>query len=282
MVSLPAMLAVVLAAVDAAAEPPAAARAPADEPPVAAAIPVIVPPSALPSSVLATPGPALLRAGLQQAPAATVSTVIEPPARLPRSVTDPSGRALASEPPDKPSSKKDLARAEKSGPSDPLTRRRWHAQLDRRRGKPPIAVINIFNTWTHEWLPVDATGPTVPPAPVCAGFFRCHFTNAPANMDPRLLNTLVAAARHFKVRRVHIVSGFRSPKYNLMLRKKGREVARDSQHTRGHAVDFRLPGVPIAKLHAWARSRRLGGVGLYVASGFIHIDVGPIRYWNGK
>ena len=101
-------------------------------------------------------------------------------------------------------------------------------------------------------------------------------------MDPRLLAALFTAARHFGVRDVHIVSAFRAPKYNLMLRKKGREVARDSQHTHGSAVDFRLPGVPVTRLHAWATQQRLGGVGLYTGSRFIHMDTGPIRAWNGR
>jgi uncharacterized protein YcbK (DUF882 family) len=78
-----------------------------------------------------------------------------------------------------------------------------------------------------------------------------------------------------------VVSGFRHPKYNLMLRKKGHEVARDSQHTHGTAIDFRLPGVATDVLHRWAIGRRLGGVGLYKDSGFIHMDTGRVRYWSG-
>jgi uncharacterized protein YcbK (DUF882 family) len=101
-------------------------------------------------------------------------------------------------------------------------------------------------------------------------------------MDPRLVQVVLEAARHFGVDRVEIVSGYRAPKYNLMLRKKGHEVARDSQHTYGHAIDFRLPGVPVMTLHAWAKRRHLGGVGLYLESEFVHMDVGPVRYWGGE
>ncbi|MGE3548138.1 MAG: YcbK family protein, partial [Kofleriaceae bacterium] len=63
---------------------------------------------------------------------------------------------------------------------------------------------------------------------------------------------------------------------------KGRQVARDSQHTHGNAVDFFLPTVPIHSLHAWAKQQRLGGVGIYLGSGFIHMDTGAIRYWSGE
>jgi uncharacterized protein YcbK (DUF882 family) len=100
-------------------------------------------------------------------------------------------------------------------------------------------------------------------------------------MDEHLIGVLIAAARHFEVDRVDIVSGFRAPKYNLMLRKKGRAVARDSQHTKGNAVDFRLPGVPVARLRSWALSLKLGGVGFYPESKFVHVDTGPVRRWNG-
>jgi uncharacterized protein YcbK (DUF882 family) len=157
---------------------------------------------------------------------------------------------------------------------------RWHERLQARLGKPATPVINIFNTWTHEYLAVD--DPAAISQAAADRFFRCHFTGQPTRMDPRLLAALVAAARHFRVRDVHIVSAHRAPKYNLMLRKKGREVARDSQHTHGSAVDFRLPGVPVARLHAWATQQRLGGVGLYTGSGFIHMDTGRIRSWNGR
>jgi uncharacterized protein YcbK (DUF882 family) len=162
----------------------------------------------------------------------------------------------------------------------PTEHARWHKRLQARLGKPAAPVVNIFNTWTHEYLVVgDAAEVSQERA---NRFFRCHFTGQPTRMDPRLLAALVAAARHFGVRSVNIVSGFRAPKYNLMLRKKGREVARDSQHTLGSAVDFRLPGVPVDKLHAWARQQRLGGVGFYAGSQFVHMDTGRIRYWNGR
>lgn len=163
-------------------------------------------------------------------------------------------------------------------------RKRWQKLLGRRIGKKPAPVISIYNTWTSEFIPVAEDSPLHDdsvPVPRINDFLRCHFTNQPASMDPRLFAALVAAARHFGVDRVDIVSGFRSPKYNLILRKKGREVARQSEHTMGHAVDFRLPGVSVKKLHAWARSLGLGGVGYYPSSGFVHIDTGRVRYWNG-
>jgi uncharacterized protein YcbK (DUF882 family) len=153
----------------------------------------------------------------------------------------------------------------------------------RKVGKPPPPVISLYNTWTHEWLALDADVKAALPATSSVDrFLRCHFTNEPTTMDGALARTLRDAARRFGSSRIDIVSGFRAPKYNLMLRKKGREVARDSQHTHGNAVDFRIPGVNVKALEAWARTLRLGGVGLYEGSGFIHVDTGRVRYWNGS
>jgi uncharacterized protein YcbK (DUF882 family) len=142
-------------------------------------------------------------------------------------------------------------------------------------------LVNLYNQWTHEWLALDPADHAAPPADEVDHFLRCHYTNEATTMDPRLVGILLKAAAHFHVDTIQIVSGFRHPKYNLMLRKKGHQVARDSQHTHGNAVDFYLPGVSIHDLHAWAVAQKLGGVGLYLQSGFVHMDVGKVRYWNG-
>ena len=119
------------------------------------------------------------------------------------------------------------------------------------------------------------------PLPNADRFLRDHFTNKQTKMSEKLVPILLAAAAHFHGDVVDVVSGFRHPKYNLMLRKKGHQVARDSQHTHGNAIDFYLPTIPTQQLHAWAKAQKLGGVGLYLQSGFVHMDVGPIRYWSG-
>ncbi len=148
-------------------------------------------------------------------------------------------------------------------------------------------VINIVNKWTLETVAVDQKAPRNAPPEISpadtARFFRCHFTNQiAADYDPKLFELVVKAARHFKSTRVEIVSGYRAPKYNLMLRKKGRNVARDSQHAVGNAVDFRVDGVPTLTLMRWVRQQRMGGVGYYPNSRFVHADTGPVRYWLGE
>jgi uncharacterized protein YcbK (DUF882 family) len=146
-------------------------------------------------------------------------------------------------------------------------------------GAKPASLVNLYNQWTKEYLAVDPTAP--PPQAAVDHFLRDHYTNKSTHMDPHLFHFLLDAAAHFHSPRVDIVSGFRHPKFNLILRKKGHQVARDSQHSHGNAVDFFIPHVTTADLHAWARAQKAGGVGLYLESGFVHMDTGPVRYWSG-
>jgi uncharacterized protein YcbK (DUF882 family) len=147
-------------------------------------------------------------------------------------------------------------------------------------GARPARLVNIYNFWTKEWLAVDAAAR--PARATIDRFLRDHFTNKPAAMEPRLIDIVVAAATSFHSDVVEVISGFRHPKYNLILRKKGHQVARDSQHTHGNAIDFTLPQVAPQALEAWAKAQKLGGVGVYPQSGFVHMDIGPIRSWSGE
>lgn len=140
--------------------------------------------------------------------------------------------------------------------------------------------LTVRNAWTHEVLPVDPERP--PPTHTVDELLRDHFTNQATRMDPRLAAVIVKAAQKFKTDLIEIVSGYRAPKYNLMLRKKGHAVARDSQHPLGNAVDFRLAGVRTRKLYQFVRSLRVGGVGYYPHNGFVHADTGRVRTWKGE
>lgn len=76
-----------------------------------------------------------------------------------------------------------------------------------------------------------------------------------------------------------VISGYRSPKTNEMLRRRGTGVNKNSLHMAGRAIDVRLPGCQLADLRAAAVSFRGGGVGYYRKSNFIHVDVGRIQTW---
>jgi uncharacterized protein YcbK (DUF882 family) len=157
-------------------------------------------------------------------------------------------------------------------------RRRAPARAPARR--PPERVVTLRNLWTNEALPVT---PSRPPRPALVDeFLRCHHNHERRAMDRRLVALILRAARTFRAQTVEIVSGYRSPAYNAALRGQGRQVARESQHTQGRAVDFRLPDVPTERLLAFVKAQGLGGVGYYPASKFVHADTGPVRFWRGR
>jgi uncharacterized protein YcbK (DUF882 family) len=169
-----------------------------------------------------------------------------------------------------PSSKKDREWAAKSDKSEkPLP----------KVGVKPAKLVNVFNTWTDEWLAVDPA--SLPSQEMVNQFLRDHYTDEPTQMEPKLIPIVTSAATNFGATTVFVVSAYRHPKYNLLLRKKGHQVARDSNHTHGNAIDFYLNNVGVKALHKWAVDQKLGGVGLYTGSGFVHMDTGRIRYWNG-
>lgn len=142
-------------------------------------------------------------------------------------------------------------------------------------------ILTLHNVWTKESLPIALAKESFAPVASFDELARCHYTNQSTSMDPRLLDTVVKTAHKFNAHYVEVVSGFRAPKYQLMLRKKGHEVARDSEHPRGQAVDFRIPTVPTRTLLRYVKSLHLGGVGYYPDSSFVHADVGRVRYWRG-
>ena len=113
-------------------------------------------------------------------------------------------------------------------------------------------------------------------------FLRDWRRNEPTRMDPDLLDLVWDIYRQSgSSDYINVVSAYRSPATNNMLRKRGRGVAKRSQHTLGKALDFFLPDVNLAKLRKIGLIEQLGGVGYYPSSGspFIHIDTGSVRHW---
>lgn len=109
---------------------------------------------------------------------------------------------------------------------------------------------------------------------------RDHRTNEVHPIDPMTLDLMAAISR--KVGAKHpfeIISGYRSPKTNNLLRGKSNGVAKNSYHMQGKAVDLRLPGVSLKTVRKAALDLRMGGVGYYPKSGFVHIDSGRVRSW---
>ncbi len=110
-------------------------------------------------------------------------------------------------------------------------------------------------------------------------FLRDFRRNEPTRMDPKLFDLVWEVYQKSGSRKpIHVISGYRSPRTNKMLRRRGRKVARKSQHTRGKALDFFLPDVSVSKLRALGLKAHAGGVGYYRRS-FVHLDTGRVRHW---
>jgi len=108
---------------------------------------------------------------------------------------------------------------------------------------------------------------------------RDHRQNKVHPMATKLVETLYEVQRGLHGKELHIISGYRTPKTNAMLRRRSGNVAKNSYHMRGMAVDVRVPGTPTKTVRNLAKAQRSGGVGWYPRSGFVHMDTGPIRYW---
>src|SRR5262245_45031350 len=78
---------------------------------------------------------------------------------------------------------------------------------------------------------------------------------------------------------LHVVSGYRTRETNDRLRQSDHSVAANSYHVAGKAADFFIPGRRLASVRHVAQALRVGGVGYYPASGFVHVDTGPKRLW---
>ncbi|MFN3547719.1 MAG: DUF882 domain-containing protein [Mesorhizobium sp.] len=113
-------------------------------------------------------------------------------------------------------------------------------------------------------------------------FLRDWRRNEPTKMDPRLFDLVWEAYQRVGGKDyIHVVSAYRSPATNSMLRSRSNGVAKNSQHTLGRAMDFYVPGVKLAKLREAGLKMGGGGVGYYPTSGapFVHLDVGSVRHW---
>ena len=109
---------------------------------------------------------------------------------------------------------------------------------------------------------------------------RDHRSGDVTEMDRELFHFLHALQQRVGVDgEFQVISGYRSPATNEKLRQAGRGVARASLHTQGKAIDIRLPGCPLEQLRDAALALKLGGVGYYPKSDFIHIDTGRVRFW---
>ncbi len=107
-------------------------------------------------------------------------------------------------------------------------------------------------------------------------------TDEVASINVRLVDLLYAMRRRLETNRpIELVSAYRSPATNAMLRSQGGRVAKNSLHMQGMAVDFKVQGYNTRTLVGLARRLQAGGVGYYPRASFVHVDVGKVRFWRG-
>jgi uncharacterized protein YcbK (DUF882 family) len=148
---------------------------------------------------------------------------------------------------------------------------------------PPEKAVALYNTHTGE--SVNAVywyrGQYLPETmSVVDRVLRDHRTDEIKPIDPQLLDLLHAISAELECSHpFYVISAYRSPTTNAFLRFMSRRVAEHSLHMDGKAVDLRIPGWASHTVRRVAMELRMGGVGYYRRSDFVHVDVGPVRYW---
>lgn len=109
---------------------------------------------------------------------------------------------------------------------------------------------------------------------------RDHRTGEVHEMAPGLLDLVSTLVRRLDTpSTVQVISGYRSPKTNAALHNASSGVATRSLHMEGEAMDIRIAGVDLTRLRDAALGLKLGGVGFYPGSNFVHVDIGRVRRW---
>lgn len=153
------------------------------------------------------------------------------------------------------------------------------------RGGGDVRRLSMYNGRTGErldtiyWLEGQYIGEAIREVNM---FMRDWRTGEAIQMDTRTIDIMAAAHNLMDVSEPYmLLSGYRSPKTNAMLRSQSGGVARNSLHMVGQAADLRLTSRTTAQMTNAAQSCAAGGVGRYRGSNFVHMDCGPVRTWNG-
>ena len=110
-------------------------------------------------------------------------------------------------------------------------------------------------------------------------FMRCHYDEKFLLMDARVIEMLNYVTKWFPGNpEVTINSAYRTPAYNALIARHNENVAKNSLHMRGQAIDFSVKGVPIRQVCQVAQTVRNtfghGGCGYYPRENFVHLDCG--------
>jgi uncharacterized protein YcbK (DUF882 family) len=147
--------------------------------------------------------------------------------------------------------------------------------------QPRIVALDNLHTGERIKAPFWENGRYVPDALKHFDWLlRDYRTDEVRAIHPSLLDLLWHLQRTLRARdAIQVLSGYRSPATNAMLAATTDGVAQHSLHMRGMAIDIRVPGRSLVKVHRAALALGLGGVGYYPRSDFVHVDVGRVRRW---
>jgi uncharacterized protein YcbK (DUF882 family) len=143
--------------------------------------------------------------------------------------------------------------------------------------------VKLYHQWNKETLELryrDERGRYLPEAMrKIKHLFRCRLTGREMDVPARLIEILDALQDRNGGGTVTVICGYRSPELNGALSSDSDGVAKKSLHMKGLAADIMIGGVRTSKLRDSAKALKAGGVGYYPSDGFVHVDVGAVRYW---
>lgn len=167
-------------------------------------------------------------------------------------------------------------------PAEVLAKPAKHRHKTNKQQSRERALL-LYNTHTGESLKTVywAQGHYVPEGLRELNFLlRDHHSGEVVRIDPVVYDILYGVRAQMEYGKpIHVISAYRSPATNAMLREQSEAVAAHSLHMDGMAVDLRIPGRRASQLRKAAMRLKRGGVGYYPWSNFIHVDTGPVRYW---
>jgi len=141
--------------------------------------------------------------------------------------------------------------------------------------------LKFYHTHTHKTLTVTyyEAGDYLPESLEELRVFLSDWRNGHQHpIDPGVMDILWEIQQVAENRNAYeVISAYRSPETNNLLRKNSKGVARKSQHLLGKAIDVRLRGTDTSQLRDIALDLKLGGVGFYEKSDFVHVDTGRVR-----
>ncbi len=144
-------------------------------------------------------------------------------------------------------------------------------------------VVKFYHQWNKETLEIryrDTSGRYIPEAlNRIKHLFRCRMTGREIDAPAKLIELMDIIQEKAGGQTITIICGYRSPEMNGTLAANSDGVAQKSLHMKGWATDIRIDGVRTSALRDIAKAVKAGGVGYYPADGFVHVDVGAVRYW---